>query len=114
MRYVGIDFNRESLSEALQNAGFDRSRPTVFLWEGVTNYLTDEAVNSVLQVIASCRVGSQVIFTFVHAGVLDGSVEFYGAERLIRDVAAVGEPWTFGIEPQGLSGFLDRRGFPAG
>jgi methyltransferase (TIGR00027 family) len=111
VRYVGIDFNRESLSNALNNAGFDRLRPTVFLWEGVTNYLTDEAVDSVLQVVATCEMGSQLIFTFVHAGVLDGSVKFHGAERLIQDVSKVGEPWTFGIDPQNLSAFLNRRGF---
>jgi methyltransferase (TIGR00027 family) len=37
VHYVGIDFNRESVSEALEKAGFDGSRITVFLWEGVTN-----------------------------------------------------------------------------
>lgn len=70
-----------------------------------------EAVDSVRNVIADCQVGSRIIFTFVHAGVLDGSAKFHGAERLIRDVANVGEPWTFGIDPQNQSAFLDRRGF---
>jgi methyltransferase (TIGR00027 family) len=111
VQHVGIDFNRESLSDAMSTAGFDIRRPTVFLWEGVTNYLSEEAVDSVLNVIADCQVGSQIIFTFVHAGVLDGSVKFHGADRLIRDVSNVGEPWTFGIDPQNLSAFLDRRGF---
>jgi methyltransferase (TIGR00027 family) len=111
VQYVGIDFNRESVSEALGKAGFDRSRITVFLWEGVTNYLTEEAVDSVLRVIADCQSGSQIIFTFVHSGVLDGSVKFHGSDRLIRDVAGVGEPWTFGINPRDLSTFLSRRGF---
>lgn len=111
VHYVGIDFNRESVSEALEKAGFDGSRITVFLWEGVTNYLTEEAVDSVLRGVADCRTGSQIIFTFVHSGVLDGSVKFHGSDRLIRDVAGVGEPWTFGIDPQELSTFLSRRGF---
>jgi methyltransferase (TIGR00027 family) len=111
VRYVEIDFNHEDLSDTLNDAGFDRARPTVFLWEGVTNYLTDEAVDRVLDVIATCQIGSPIIFTFVHSGVLDGSVRFHGADRLIRDVADVGEPWTFGIDPQDLSAFLSRRGF---
>jgi O-methyltransferase involved in polyketide biosynthesis len=38
-------------------------------------------------------------------------VKFHGAERLIRDVSKVGEPWIFGIDPQNLSAFLNRRGF---
>ena len=111
VHYVGIDFNRESVSEALGKAGFDGSWLTVVLWEGVTNYLTEEAVDSILRGIADCRTGSQIIFTFVHSGVLDGSMRFHGSDRLIRNVAGLGEPWTFGIDPQELSTYLSRRGF---
>src|SRR6202034_3755451 len=57
VHYIGIDFNRESVSEALEKAGFDGSRLTVFLWEGVTNYLTEESVDSILRGIADCRTG---------------------------------------------------------
>jgi O-methyltransferase involved in polyketide biosynthesis len=98
------------VSEALGKAGFDGSRLTVVLWEGVTNYLTEEAVDSVLRVIDDCQTGSQIIFTFVHSGVLDGSMRFHGSDRLIRNVAGLGEPWTFGIDPQELSTYLSRRG----
>jgi methyltransferase (TIGR00027 family) len=40
VRFVKIDFNREKLQEVLARAGFEASRRTVFLWEGVSNYLT--------------------------------------------------------------------------
>ena len=110
VRFVEIDFNGESLPEVLDRAGFRASRRTVFLWEGVTNYLTAKAVDSVLRFVASCGAGSRIIFTYVDAGVLDGSVRFYGAERLLRDVERLREPWTFGIVPRELGEFLGRRG----
>src|SRR3984957_3985000 len=110
VRSVEIDFNREMLPEVLARAGFQLSRPTVFLWEGVTNYLTAEAVDSVLRFVASCRGGSRIIFTYVDAGVLDGSARFEGGERLLKDVARLGEPWTFGIVPGELAEFLGWRG----
>lgn len=46
VQYVGIDFNRESLSNALSTAGFDRSRLTVFLWESVTNFLSKKPLTA--------------------------------------------------------------------
>jgi methyltransferase (TIGR00027 family) len=110
VRLVEIDFNRESLPKVLGRAGFDASRRTVFLWEGVTNYLTAEAVDSVLRFVASCGEGSGIIFTYVDAGLLDGSVRFCGGERLLRDVERLGEPWTFGIVPGELGEFLRGRG----
>jgi O-methyltransferase involved in polyketide biosynthesis len=84
---------------ALATAGFDRRRSALFLWEGVTNYLTAEAVDGTLD------------FTYVHAGVLDGTIRFPGADRWLRNVARLGEPWTFGLLPERVPQFLADRGF---
>lgn len=110
VKFVEIDFNQDALPDVLGEAGLLKSERAVFLWEGVTNYLTADAVDSVLRLVASCGVGSRVIFTYVHAGLMDGSVRFDGGERLLRDVAEIGEPWTFGIVSEELEEFLKRRG----
>jgi methyltransferase (TIGR00027 family) len=110
LRYVPIDFNREVLGCTLQQAGLTESVKTVFLWEGVTNYLTAEAVDSVMRYVSGFPSGSRVIFTYVHAGLLDGTVTFYGAERLLADVAALHEPWTFGMNPADLDEYLQELG----
>jgi methyltransferase (TIGR00027 family) len=110
VRYVPVDFNRESLPELLAAAGFSSSLPTVFLWEGVTNYLAPEAVDAVLRYVSSCGLRSRIIFTYVHSGALDGSVCFEGAAELLCDVARLGEPWTFGLDPVAVPEFLSRRG----
>ena len=41
--------------------------------------------------------GSVLVFTYVHAGVIDGTVTFPEAERWVRNVQRAGEPWTFGL-----------------
>jgi methyltransferase (TIGR00027 family) len=74
VHYVQIDFNCENLPQLLAEAGFDASLPAVFLWEGVTNYLTSAAVDSVLHHVSRCSPRSQLIFSFVHYGALDGSL----------------------------------------
>ena len=110
LHYVPIDFNRESLDSTLQQAGVTGSVKTVFLWEGVSNYLTAEAVDSVLRYVSAFPSGSQVIFTYVHSGVLDGTVKFDGAERLLADVAELHEPWTFGMNPAEVNKYLQEHG----
>lgn len=107
--FVSTDFNRNCFAEALHSAGFDASQPVIFLWEGVTNYLSENAVDSVLRCVSGCKAGSKIIFTYVHAGLLDGSVPFYGSARLLRDVARLNEPWTFGLHPCQLGAFLKLR-----
>jgi methyltransferase (TIGR00027 family) len=110
VRYVQVDFNREDVPQRLAEAGFDCSLPAMFLWEGVTNYLTSEAVDAVLRYISNCAPGSQIVFSYVHSGALDGSVCFEGAAKLLRDVKQLGEPWTFGLDPAAVPEFLIQRG----
>ena len=110
VRAVDIDFNRQGLADVLEHAGFDRRRRSLILWEGVTNYLSADAVDGVLRFVASCAEGSRLVFTYVHRAILDGSQWPDESASLLRDVARMGEPWTFGLHPDELSGFLAARG----
>jgi methyltransferase (TIGR00027 family) len=110
VRFVEMDFDRQTLGEALTQAGFDLLRPALFLWEGVTNYLSADAVDAVLRFVAGCAVGSRLIFTYIDRRALDGSAFFEGAADLMREVARLGEPWTFGLDPEELPDYLRARG----
>ena len=110
LTFVQIDFNRQSLEDVLGRAGFDPSRPSIFLWEGVTNYLTAEAVTAVLRFVASCAAGTELIFTYVHRLALDQPATFPDAEKLLRSLEQIGEPWTFGLLPEEVSAFLAATG----
>src|SRR5262249_35263456 len=88
----------------------DQACPIIVIWEGVTNYLTDGAVDATLTVIGSLAAGSRVIFTYVHKDALDESADFYGINRLTRDLRRLGEPWTFGLYPEQLPDYLKARG----
>jgi methyltransferase (TIGR00027 family) len=110
LTFVQIDFNRQSLEDMLRRAGFDPSQRCIFLWEGVTNYLTAEAVASVLRFVASCAAGTELIFTYVHRSAIDQPATFPDAEKLLRSLERIGEPWTFGLLPDEVSGFLATTG----
>jgi methyltransferase (TIGR00027 family) len=109
VHFAAIDFDRQSLPDVLAANGFDQKAPSLFLWEGVTHYLSKEAVDAVLRFVGACAPRSRIAFTYVHSGVLDGSVEFLGGERIRRDVAELCEPWKFGFDPADLPTYLRRR-----
>ncbi len=54
---------------------------------------------------------SQLIFTYVHKGALDGSTAFAEARRWKSSVQATGEPFIFGFHPGALGDYLKPRGF---
>ena len=110
VHHVEIDFLHQTLPDVLAKSGFQTSVPSIFLWEGVTQYLTREAIDAVLSFVASCSSNTRLVFTYVHAGMLDGSAEFKAAARLLRGYAQLGEPWIFGLRPEEVAGFLKQRG----
>jgi methyltransferase (TIGR00027 family) len=110
VRYVPLDFARDDTARALERAGHERGAPTMVVWEGVTNYLTERDVAAVLTWVGTMTAGSTIVFTYDHAGLLDGSVTFEGGEQILRNVRALGEPWTFGLRPEEVETFLSRFG----
>lgn len=111
--FVPVDFEIDDLAGALTHAGYALDRPTLFLWEGVTQYLSAEAVDDTLAVVHSVGgAGSHLLFTYVDRAVLDqDTAEFPEAAKWLRGVGKRGEPWIFGFDPSNLSGFLAERGF---
>jgi methyltransferase (TIGR00027 family) len=47
--FVPTDFNTQILAETMTASGYRPNLPTVFLWEGTTNYLTEPAVDATLR-----------------------------------------------------------------
>jgi methyltransferase (TIGR00027 family) len=108
--FAPVDFERESLTEGLAKTVFRADKPTLVIWEGVTNYLTAEAVDATMRWVATLAKGSRMIFTYVDADVVNSSARFDDAGGARRAVARVGEPWTFGFRPKELPTYLKARG----
>jgi methyltransferase (TIGR00027 family) len=108
--FVKVDFEVDDFDQSLRAAGFDAARRAIVVWEGVSQYLTGEAVCGVMRWVGRLAPGSRFIFTYVHEGVLNGSVAFVGADNVIAKVDGSGEPWRFGLLPEQLPAFLRERG----
>lgn len=107
--FVAVDLTTRQLASALCSAGFDPELRTLFLWEGVTNYLSAEAVDATFRVVREAAPGSRILFTYVHRDVLAHPLTFSGTRRLVRTLRQVGEGWTFGFDPAELPAYLQRR-----
>ena len=55
LSFVPVDFERDDLAETLAGAGFQQNSPAFFTWLGVVPYLTEDAVRSTLDYIASIQ-----------------------------------------------------------
>ncbi len=112
LHYIPIDFNEQSLRDVMLASPYDPALKTQFIWEGVTYYISAEAVDATLAFIQeSSATGSIVAFDYIYADVFSGNLSYYGAEEGVAYVASVGEPFTYGIETETLTEFLEQRGF---
>ena len=62
---VPVDFERDRLDTALIAAGLSKEEPSFWIWEGVTVYLTPEAIDETLATIAALSApGSRLAMTY--------------------------------------------------
>ena len=110
--YVPIDFEQETLDKRLFESGYDERKKTLFIWQGVTQYLRPEAVDSTLAFVAHhSGEGSSIIFDYMYKSLLDGTVKRGEVSGMRRYRPFTGEGFNFGIQEGTIKAFLEQRGF---
>jgi methyltransferase (TIGR00027 family) len=104
--FVPIDFDTQSLEDVLLRTAFDPSSPAVFVWEGVTQYIPEEAVRRTLAFVGKSAPGSTLIFTYVLKSVIERRSNIPGADKMMDTAAKNDYPWIFGLEPSNVPFFL--------
>ena len=105
IRYVAVDFEKERFFEALEHAGFRRSAPSIWIWEGVTMYLPIGAVHEAIsQITALTTEGSTVALTYRVPGVLPWGLVGRAAIPILFAVA--GEPLKATLDQASLASVL--------
>jgi len=111
LHFCAIDFERESVAEALGRISFRPDQPAVFAWLGVTMYLTRAAIEGTWR--ATRRVaapGSELVFDFIHSDALAGKAS-PAIRKLLERTRAVGEPIITGLDPATLGAELQATGW---
>ncbi|WP_210743187.1 class I SAM-dependent methyltransferase [Nocardia cerradoensis] len=99
-----IDFEHDDLATVLTDHGYDPAHPAIIVWEGVTQYLTADAVHDTLHAFDSAASGTRLAFTYVRQEFLDGT-ELYDAPGLRRRFVDTGV-WRFGLRPAEVAELL--------
>jgi len=94
--YVSADFEAEDWMEKLVAAGFDLTRPALFIWEAVTMYLDRGSVEATLRRISAAAPGSAVAFDYFSKKIVVSRSPYMRYARAATRF--VGEPLTFGID----------------
>jgi methyltransferase (TIGR00027 family) len=109
--YVPIDFEAESILEALSSQGFRRQEPAFFSCLGVAQYLTEEAIHHTLQQIAAAANGSEIVLDYLVPPALLAESERVILRILESLTARHGEPGRSYFEPRRLAEILKASGF---
>jgi methyltransferase (TIGR00027 family) len=110
VRLVALDFEQDDLLTALAEHGYLTDYRVFFIWEGVTQYLTEDAVRTTLEGLRPTAPGSRMVFTYVRRDFIDGT-NLYGSRTLYRSVRKRNQLWHFGIQPQEVAAFLEEYGW---
>ncbi|WP_218021537.1 class I SAM-dependent methyltransferase [Nocardia acidivorans] len=110
-RFVGVDFERDDLAAELSAHGFDSGTPALVSWLGVSMYLSEAAIDTVLAVLGGFAPGTELVLEYALPPELRDESGSAFAEFALPAAAEQGEPWLSCFTPQALTELLDRHGF---
>ena len=107
---VPLDFERDDLFGTLIEHGYRNDARTFFVWEGVTQYLSEDAVRTTLAALQAAPAGSRLVFTYVRADFIDGR-NMYDATLLYKRFRQRQQVWKFGLDPGAIEAFVGEYGW---
>ncbi|MGH9392472.1 MAG: class I SAM-dependent methyltransferase [Vicinamibacteria bacterium] len=111
LKFVPVDFEKETIAEALLRSEYRRGEAAFFSWLGTTYYISREAVMVTLKSIASIAApGSEIVFDYGMPEERLGAQDRRLAAWVKRRTARVGEPITTFFDPEDLSRDLENLG----
>ncbi len=110
VKLVPIDFDQEDISSVLASHGYSADKRTFFIWEAVTQYLTETGIKTTFDFLAKAAPGSQLAFTYVRKDFLNGRV-MYGWEKAYKKYVIKDKIWLFGMNPEALPNLLKQYGW---
>jgi methyltransferase (TIGR00027 family) len=98
VRFVPIDFTTDDIERTLLSAGFSKERAALFVWEGVSYYLSGDAVDRVLAAVRTLS-GQGNSLCFDIASLPAGALGENGIKKLRKQLSSnhSSEPTRFGV-----------------
>jgi methyltransferase (TIGR00027 family) len=96
--YIPVDYSNESWVDKLLEAGFDKTKKTLFLWQSVSLYLEADIVKETLREMADLCVDGSIIAQDFYSKAFMLEEISKTAKRYMSIIEKMGEPSTFGID----------------
>jgi methyltransferase (TIGR00027 family) len=106
--YAPVDFEQQSLSTQLRDAGFNHRAPAFFAWLGVVPYLTLEAFRETLGFIAARPSGSGLTLDYGQPRAVLPLLEQLAHDSLASRVEKAGEPFRLFFTPAEIAAECSR------
>jgi len=107
--FVPVDFEKQSLDTELKKAGYNLTSKTLFIWEGVTQYISKEANDSTLKYVAQATPGSKIVFTYIIKSFIEGKNIHDGIKVMYKYMRKKDNPlWIFGLDPSDMENYLSK------
>ena len=107
---VPINFMTQELGDVLNKHGYVGDKKTFFVWEAVSQYLTEAAVRQTFSFFAQAPTGSQLTFTYVLKAFIEGE-NVCGQEKFYERMLIKDKIWHFGFDPAEVDDFLREYGW---
>jgi len=105
--YVPIDFEKQSLDTELKKAGYNLTSKTLFIWEGVTQYISKEANDKTMKYVAQAAPGSKIVFTYVLKSFIEGKDLKGATEKSMYKWLVKGfKLFKYGLDPAEMRDYL--------
>lgn len=98
INYIEVDFSTEHWYEKLEKAGYDPDKKSIFLWEGVTLYLSEKDVRNTLKEIKEHAASGSILASDLYAKRFVTGEYAPGMKKTMKAQKITDEEFGFGID----------------
>jgi len=106
--YVPVDFEKQSLDTELKKAGYDLTSKTLFIWEGVTQYISKQANDNTMKYVVQAAPGSKIVFTYILKSFIEGKNIHKDIKSMYKWMVKGFKMWIYGLDPKDINDYLSK------
>jgi methyltransferase (TIGR00027 family) len=106
LRFLPVNVQHESVEDRLQAEGWHDTDRTLFIVEGVIQYITSEAFHALLTLVSHAAEESHLVLTYPMQDFLDGTKDYGKIHRLLTYARYLGITSYNGLLPDTLPPIL--------
>ena len=110
VKQVSINFINQDIEDVLKQHGYLGNEKTFLIWEAVSQYINEAAVQKTFDFFSKVPVGSRLVFTYILKDFIKGE-NLYGQEWGYKKFVLKDKIWHFGFDPSQIEAYLNKNGW---